>query len=224
MQNQNEKTGAVQDINDFIQKHRKPLFITAGALLLLLIISIAVFPLMDMYRGMAIGKVEDFSGRYETLRSVINEEYMEHDVEQLLAELESFAKKNSSYAGAKAFSIIASIHTDRKNWAEAEAAWVGAAEKSAKYYLAPVAWFNAGIAAEEQGMAEKAIEYLSKSISAPAGFSAAPRAQFSIGRLRETLDDRDAAIDAYQAVISGWPYDNVWTSLAKTRIIALELQ
>ena len=224
MQKQNEKPEVGQEINDFIQKHRKPILITAGALVLLLIASIAAFSLMDFLHGRAISKVEDFGSRYESLRFLINEEYMEYDVSQLLEELESFAKKNSGYAGGKAWSLIAGIHADKKEWAQAETAWVEAAGKSAKNYLAPVAWFNAGIAAEEQGKAEEAIEYLSKSISAPAGFSSAPRAQFSIGRLRETLDDRDAAIAAYRAVISGWPYDNVWTSLAHSRIITLEME
>ena len=221
---QNETPGIGQRINDFIQKNRKLIYFSAGAIVLILVISITVFSLMDASRSKAITAVEDFSSRYESLRNSINEEYMESDVAELIAELESFAKKNSGYAGGKAWSIIGSIHSEKKDWVEAEAAWLAAAGKSEKNHIAPIAWFNAGIAAEQQGKTEQAIDNYAKSLSATAGFSAAPRAQFSIGRLRETLNDRDAAIAAYRAVISGWPYDNVWTSLAHSRIIALDLQ
>jgi tetratricopeptide (TPR) repeat protein len=196
----------------------------------LLVVSIAALSLMDVFRGRAINTVEDFSTRYESLRSLIHEEHSdgeeEHshgEVEELLAELESFAKKNSGYAGGRAWSIIGNIRSERKEWAESEAAWAAAAGKSAKNYLAPVAWFNAGVAAEQQEKFEQAIDYYTRCLSAPAGFSSAPRAQFSIGRLRETLGETDEAIDAYRAVITGWPQDQVWTNLAYSKIIALEL-
>jgi len=57
-------------------------------------------------------------------------------------------------------------------------------------------------------------------------FSSAPRAQFSVGRLHETLNENEKAVEAYRAVISSWPYDQIhdqiWTNLARSRIIALE--
>ena len=223
MQNQNEQPGTGQRINDFIQKNRKTIIIAAGALALILVISIAAFSINDILKGKAVSAVEELNSRYESIRHSINEEYMESEAAALLAELETFAEKNSGYAGGKAWSIIGSIYSEKKDWSEAEAAWAEAAAKSEKSYLAPVAWFNAGIAAEEQGKIEEAIDYFSKSLSAPAGFSSAPRAQFSIGRLNETLDNREAAIAAYRAVIAGWPYDAVWTNLAHSKIIALEL-
>jgi len=55
-------------------------------------------------------------------------------------------------------------------------------------------------------------------------FPAAPRAQFSVGRLRESLNEDEKAIEAYRAVISSWPNDQVWTNLARSRIIALEIK
>ncbi|MDR1859238.1 MAG: soluble NSF attachment family protein [Treponema sp.] len=224
MQNQNEKTRIGESINNFIQKNRRPIFVLMGTVFLLLITSIATLSLMDMYRSKAIGAVEDFSSRYDSLRYSINEESSSTDVEQLIAELKPFAEKNSGYAGGKAWLIIGSIHSERSEWAEAEAAWIKAAEKSAKNHIAPTAWFNAGVAAEQQEKTEQAIDHYTRSLSSPAGFSSAPRAQFSIGRLRETMDDRENAITAYRAVISGWPFDRVWTNLAHSRIIALEIQ
>ena len=226
MQNENEKRAmgtAVSDgINEFIQRHRKPIFISAGAILLSLIVFIAAISIMDMLRGQAISVVEEFGSRYEALLPSITEEYSAVDVEQLLAEIEAFARRNSGYAGGKAWSIMGSIYREKEDWPAAEAAWTSAASAAKKTYLVPIAFFNAAAAAEERGKTEEAIGYYSSCLAAAADFSGAPRAQFAIGRLRESLGDTGAAIEAYRAVISDWPYDSVWSSLAHSRIIALE--
>jgi tetratricopeptide (TPR) repeat protein len=232
MQNANEKTGMSDGINEFIQKHRKPIFVSAALALLLLIAFIAVLSFIGMLRGKAISASEEFNERYEALRPSITEnssaetsssaDDAEKDVKELLAELEVFAKKNSGYAGGRAWSIIGSIYSDKKEWAQAEAAWASAAKAAKQTYMVPLAWFNAGAAAEEQGKTEAAIEYYDNSLALAVDFPEAPRAQFAIGRLREALNQNEAAIEAYRAVISGWPYDRVWSSFAHSRIIALE--
>jgi tetratricopeptide (TPR) repeat protein len=246
MQNKNEKSakstvqGGANDavigdgINEFIQKHRKPLLVSAGVILLVLVLCIVALSVMDMLSARAISAVEKFTDRYEEMRPTITEEYSANDVTELLAELEIFAKRNSGnaisnalgksagYAGGKAWSIIGSIHGDKKDWAAAEAAWVSAAQAAKKTYLSPLAFFNAGAAAEEQGRTQEAIEYYTNSLASSADFPGAPRAQFAIGRLRESLHEKEAALEAYRAVISGWSYDQVWVNLAHSRIIALE--
>jgi len=245
MQNKNGKSvpgnasatddaGIGDGINEFIQKHRKPIFIAAVAALALLVVCIAVLSIMDMLRARSISAVEEFASRYEELRPFISEEDSADKAAQLLAELEVFAKKNSGnvisnalgrpsgYAGGKAWSIIGSIYSDKKDWAAAETAWVSAAQAGKKTYLSPLAFFNAGAAAEEQGKTAEAIGYYTKSLDSSADFPAAPRAQFAIGRLQETLHETAAALEAYRAIITDWPYDRVWTSLAHSRIIALE--
>ena len=222
MQNPNEKSATSDRINDFVQKHRKPIFVSAGAVVVLLAACIAGFSLTDVLRNRAITAVEDLNSRYEELRPTITEDDSENDVALLLEDLAVFAKKNSGYAGGRAWYIAGSIHSDRKNWEEAEAAWAAAAKAAKKTYMVPFAFFNAGVAAEEQGKIEEAIGYYASSLSAPADFPFAPRAQFSIGRLRESLNETEAAIGAYRSVISRWPYDEVWTNLARSRVIALE--
>ena len=253
MQNEKNKTG--EGFNEFVQKHRKPIYVIMGLIIIVLLGCIGYFSLMDVLRGRAISIVEEFNSRYESIRSSIieienedandaisededasegegegdNEDSVsvasEVDGERalLLAELEPFARKNSGYAGARAWSIIARIYSDQNEWEQSETAWVSAAGKSAKNYLEPLAWFNAAIAAEEQGKIPQAIDYYTNSVTAAIGFPSAPRAQFSIGRLYETLDDSDAAIAAYRAVIAGWPHDQVWGNLANSRIITLEM-
>lgn len=222
MDNQNEKNGPGDIISEFAQKHRKPIFITAASIVLLLIIFIAALSFVDMLKGKDISAVEDFNSRYEVLRPSINEEYSAVELEELLAEIESFAHKKSGYAGGRAWSIIASIHSEKSEWPAAENAWVSAANAAKKTYLIPLAWFNAAVAAEEQGKTEQALEYYGHCIDAADDFPGAARAQFAIGRLKESINENAEAIEAYRAVISGWPYDRVWTNLAHSRIIALE--
>ena len=228
MQKPNEKQGADKDasvserINEFIQKNRKPIFIMAAALLVLLIAVIAAFSLMDVFRNRAIAAVEELNDRYETMLPSITEEYFADDVNSLLDELTGFAKKHSGYAGGRAWLLIGGIHAAKKEWAEAETAYASAAKSAGKIYLAPIAWFNAAAAAEEQGKTAEALEYYGSSLTTQAVFSSAPRAQFAVGRLQESLNEDEKALEAYRAVIAGWPYDQVWTNLARSRIITLE--
>jgi len=208
-------------INEFVQRHRKPIFVGTGFILAALIGFIAALSILGMVRAKAISAVEELSSRYETLLPTITEEYSAVDADALLADLEAFAQKNSGYAAGKAWSIAADLHGQRKNWPGAEAAWELAAKTAAKTYLAPIAFFNAGAAAEEQGKTQEAIDYYTSSLAHSTEFPGAARAQFAIGRLQESLGNNDAAIEAYKAVIASWSYDQVWPSLAQSRIIAL---
>jgi tetratricopeptide (TPR) repeat protein len=213
-----------EKVNDFVQKNRKPIFISMGAVVILLLGFIAVLSIMDTLREKDLGAVEDFNSRYETLKATITEDASAGDVEELLAEIEAFAGSKSGYAAGRAWAIIGSIHGDKKNWAAAETAWAAAAKAAGKTYLGPAALFNAAAAAEEQSKTAEAIDYYSGAVAAAADFPSAARAQFSIGRLREALNDQAAAVEAYRAVISGWPNDAVWTNLAHSRIIVLEAE
>ena len=230
MQKSNEKQGADKEpdlsekINEFIQKNRKPIFIIAASLLVLLIAVITAFSLMDVFRNRAIAAVEDFNSRYEAMLPTVTEENSQDNVTSFIEELTLFAQKNSGYPGGRAWLLIGGIHAAKKDWPQAEAAYTAAAGTAGKTYLAPLAWFNAAAAAEEQGKTTEAIGYYDNSLTTQVVFPAAPRAQFSVGRLRESLNEDEKAIEAYRAVISSWPYDQVWTNLARSRIIALEIK
>jgi len=209
-------------INEFVQKHRKPIFFSTAVILLALIAFIIVLFVIDIVRGKAINTLEEFNTRYEELLPSITEDYSALDVEQLLTELEAFARGKSGYAAGKAWAIAANIYGQKKDWPAAEKAWLSSAKAAKKNYLSPIAFFNAAAAAEEQGKTTEAIEYYTSSLSSLVDFPAAPRAQFSIGRLQESLGNNEAAIEAYRAVIAKWSYDTVWPNLAHSRIIVLE--
>jgi tetratricopeptide (TPR) repeat protein len=172
----------------------------------------------------AIAKVETLNERYEELRFDINEDEKAEDVQALLDDLAGSAAKSFGYARARSYAITASIHVDQKKWEEAENAWKQAAEKGGKSYLTPVFFFNAAAAAEEYDNIDGAIDYYLKALAFADLFPLAAKAQFSIGRLEEGRDNRDAALEAYRAVIEKWPNDSIWTNLANSRIIALSGQ
>jgi len=237
MQIENENKAPIgQRVTEFIQRNRKAISVAAIAVVLVMIGSVVALVVTDMARVRAIAAVEELGVRYEALSGFISGEVADAEdgdengaandeaaeLAELIADLRSFASGRSGYAGGRAWSMLGSIYGRQGEWADAEAAWLAAARATARSYMAPIALFNAGAAAEEQGRLEEAIQHYQGSVSAPAGFFAAPRAQFSIGRLWEALGDTDAAIQAYRDVIFGWPHDATWTNLAHSRIIALE--
>jgi tetratricopeptide (TPR) repeat protein len=207
----------------FIQKNRKFLIIGMVSILVLAAAFIAGISIRDAMISRAVAAVDDLYDRFEALRIDINNSERAGEVDGLMEELKALAEKNSGYAGARAYVIIANIYADKKDWAAAEKAWTQAAETAPKIYLAPVSLYNAATAAEEQGNIEGAIGLYRESVSY-GDFPAAPRAQLNIGRLEEERRNKEAALEAYRIVIEKWPYATVWTNLANNRIIALGLQ
>ena len=236
MQNDNENLNAGEKIINFVQKNRKAIFITLSIIVILFVGLIAFLYLSDSTNKKDIAEVEELNIRFRELfpgesAFYTVEEYSSADAETLLSDLKTFSEKrtlfgggNRGFAGSRAWSLIAQIYSGRKNWPTAEEAWLNTARIGSKTYLAPIAFFNAAAAAEEQGKLEQAIEYLQNSISHSFEFVAAPRAQFSIGRLYEQLGNFPEATEAYRAVLINWPNIPVFSNLARTRIIAIEVR
>ncbi|MDR3166684.1 MAG: tetratricopeptide repeat protein [Treponema sp.] len=207
---------------DFIQQNRKSLLAVFLGIIVLFIGLIAGITIRETLQTKAIGKIEGFRERYEDLRNDINESAKAEEVQALADELQAFVSGNGSYAGAQGAILLGTIYGDKKSWTEAEEAWTNAARKAPKTYLAPVALFNAAIAAEEQGSIERAIQLYTE-CTGYSDFPAAPRAQFAIGRLEESLNNYEAAITAYQGVVTNWQNARDWVNLAQSRIISLRI-
>jgi len=183
---------------------------------------VVFFSVRDQMQKKAIAVLEGYEKRKAELGDINEAAPME--VEALLGELNAFAPSTFGYASAKAYSLSADIYAARSEWAQAEEAWLRSAQKGAKTYLAPFSLFNAAAAAEEQGKLEEAIDYYNRSLAFTGIFPAAPRAQFSIGRIHEAMQDKEAAKEAYRALIEKNSADSTWAKLAQSRIIALELE
>jgi len=223
MQNSSDKVNFKDLVNDFIQRNRKVIFFITGIITVMFIGTLAFLAITGNMEKKAIEHVEDLNKRFEDLRFLIADAYYNEDINTLLAELEDFSGKNSGFAGSKGWSIIANIYALKEDWSKAEQAFLEAARVGNKTYLAPVSLFNAAAAAEEQGNLQQAINLLQQSIAHRFEFPAAPRAQFSIGRLNEQLGNNTEAIEAYRAVLINYQDIPVWHQLARSRIIALEL-
>jgi len=218
----NENQNITDKINDFVKNHRRAIFTVIGAILVLFVGLIAYLSISDTLNKKAVTALDELYGRFDDLSLNNEEDYNKPEVDPLLAEIKTFAEKTSGFAGSKAWAIVGQIYSGRKDWANAQEAWLFSAKKGKKTYLAPIALFNAAAAAEEQGNLEQAIELLEQCVACKFEFPAAARAQFSIGRLHETLGNNTAAADAYRAVLSKWSQMPVWQNLAKSRIAVIE--
>ena len=221
-----EKLSINQRLNEFVQKNRKGLFLGLVAVIILLVGSIITLTVREKINTNAFSKVDAFNQRYEELKTYIGSEApdaasRQTEIEALLNELESFAAGKSGFAAARAYSVSAGIYEAEKKWAEAEKAWIDAAKAAGKSYLAPISLYNAAVAAEEQGNTESAIELYNQTLNYENGVLVAVRAQFSIGRLEESRNNREAALEAYKSLVGKWPMDPLWANLAQNRIMIL---
>jgi tetratricopeptide (TPR) repeat protein len=221
-----EKKSVGETLNNFIHKNRKSLFIGLIAIAVLLIGFAVYITVMEKVRAQALSGAEEFKRRYEALRVFINSDDPEaasklEEISALEAELAVFEEKNSGYAQAMAWAISAGIQGDRKNWGEAEKAWIRAAEAGGKSYFAPAALCNAGAAAENNGDNEGALEHYGRALELGDIFPEAPRAQFAVGRIQEIQGNKEAALEAYRTLAGKWPGDQIWAKLAQSRILTL---
>ena len=212
-----------QRLYEFIQKNRKVLLISLIALIAVLAAIVIIVTVRERMQANAILKVDGFSRRYNELKNQISggDIIEQAEVAILLVELADFQRRSSGFASARAYSISADIFSEQRRWSEAEGAWANAARAARRTYLAPIALFNAAVAAEEQGNIQAAIDYYSRAIGFGNIFHSAARAQFAIGRLEEDRNNREAALGAYRNLLASWPHDQVWVNLAQSRIIML---
>jgi tetratricopeptide (TPR) repeat protein len=223
MQNK-ENENFTDKINDFVRNNRKTIFIIIGIILVLFAGLIVYLSINDSLNKKAIALLDELSDRYDDLELMNYEDYYTADAEKLLDDLKIFAEKHNGFAGSKAWAIIGQIYSNRKDWVAAQNAWLSSAKIGDKTYLGPVGLFNAAAAAEEQGYLEQSIELLEKCLAHKFEFPAAPRAQFSIGRLYETLGNLSAASEAYRTVINEWSDMPVWQNLAHSRLAVIEVR
>jgi tetratricopeptide (TPR) repeat protein len=96
-------------------------------------------------------------------------------------------------------------------------------------YAASVYMFNAAMAQEEIGDADKAIEILEEIVSQfksndidVADFSAdVPEALFNLGRLYEAQGNLEKAVEKYEILVAEYQSYNL-SNLAKTRLLTLK--
>ena len=223
---QNDKITVTEKLNDFLQQHRSKFLAALISIMVIIAGIITVTAIRDKIREKALIEADSFALRYEALKNFISEgnpdaDSRQGEIDALLNDLSSFASKTSGFASSRAYIIIADINYTKKNWAEAESAYIASAEKAPKSYLAPLSYYNAASAAEEQGKTQDAINLYTKALNYENEFPAAIRAQFAVGRLEEYRNNPEAALTAYRTLVGKWPSDPIYVNLAQSRIIVL---
>jgi len=224
VQNENNSSNISDKVIDFLQKNRKNILICACVIVVLFIGFTVFVTLQDVFHKKALLEIDELTSRFDEVRPLMADDAYSADLDKLLSDLDVFAKNRNGYPASKAWSIIAQIHSSRKDWPKSKDAWLNAAKTGNKTYLAPISLFNAAAAAEEEGNIEQAIELLGKCIAHPFEFPSAPRAQFNIGRLYEKQNNYPAAVEAYRAVLTNWKDIPIWQHLARSRIAEISVK
>lgn len=133
-------------------------------------------------------------------------------------ELGAIAKNGA--VGSRAYMMLADVEFNEGNWDAAIAAWNSAAEANPAAYTTPLAWYNIAIAYEEAGDIDNAIAYLKKTVD-DENFPLKSRSLFNAGRLEESRNNYEEAVDWYTQVNDDYSGDS-WANFAMSRIITLE--
>ena len=204
----------------FIQKRRIVLMTSVIVIFAGIAITGGIYFFIETSEKSAASSIEAFAARYDELRATTDDSKKEEKITALIADLKKVATAKG-YSSARAFAIIASIHADKKDWAEAERNWLDSVNAAPKSYLAPISLYNAAAADEEKGDSKKAVELYTKCANDyKDSFPLAPRALFAVGRINEDQKDYTAANATYKKIIEQWPNDN-WTKLAHGRILSI---
>ena len=212
-------------LSQFLHSYKNVL-IGIGGVLLVVLIGTAIYTAVHQNR------LEDSSRQAEELISTY-EDWQNAEEEEKKAELEQQIREQSAsiqdsysgmFAAQRAKLVLGQIEHAKENWEKAAGHFLEIADSTPKSYLAPVALMSAAVCKEEIGSYQEAISHYQR-IFDQYGDTApeAPHALFSIGRLYERQDEKDAALDAYNQLIDNFSASN-WTKLARDRIIYLNSQ
>ncbi len=128
------------------------------------------------------------------------------------------------FAAQKALFIRSKMAYEEENWAGAVKDFDELARRWPKSYLAPVSLFNSASAKEQAGNIEDAEQTFYKIIELYAETSPLiPEVYFNLGRIAESVNEVDSALEKYNEIISAYPGSR-WTDLSRNRIILLKNQ
>jgi tetratricopeptide (TPR) repeat protein len=221
-ENAAEKVTLSQRLNDFLAKNRAILISVLAIALCVFIALVIVTVVSEKKSEKAFVTVESVLSDWEKARSAEDKTGLPAKEDELIGTLKKTANSNkNTFAGARALNTVAEIYYSRKDWKNAEENYLAAAAAAPRAYSNGINYFNAAVCADEQGNQDKALEYYTKALDAD-NFALKPRALFNIGRIQEQQSHKDEAIATYAKLSEQFPNDE-WTSLAKSRTIALQI-
>jgi len=206
-----------ENVENFINRNRKVILAVVGAIVVIAIAVSVFFGVSANVSKKNIDSIDAIEYSYIKNSSALSDEEVATRQALALDALKPYVSKKS-VAGVRANMLSAEIAYAQKNYAEAFSYYLSAAEAGKKSYTAPLNYYNAAVCAEELGKDDDAVKYYEKAISY-SDFLLKSHALFSVGRVNESLNNYEAAAEAYQKLIDS--YTDTWSDLAHSRIIDL---
>ena len=206
----------------FLSNNWRALLVIA-VIIVVLVIGGGIYTLVHQNRveksAVAAEQVQTLYADWQAAEGEEKDEIAEELVSSGEGAIENFS---GMYAAARSHLVLGRLAYDQENFATALEHFNALVDSQPKSYLAPISLMHAATAHEETEEYENAIaayQRLRENYSDT--FPEVPHALFSIGRLYEEIDNKDAAMQAYNEVIDDFSSSN-WTNLARDRIIYLE--
>ena len=218
-----EKQSFDTKLSTFFVKTRFIFLGIIGVLFLIAITAGIVLTVKDKSTKTGLTEVDAITTELAAARTDLKDDALTTKENELLEKAKTIAEKNkNNITGSRAYMLMAEIQYSRKNWSDAKAAWIAAAEANPKAYTAAYCYYNIGVCAEEMKDYDEAVKYLTLTTEAE-NFPLKPRALFSLGRIEEQRNNFEQAEKNYEELTATYPSD-AWTTLAKTRLITLSVE
>ena len=216
----------VKTVNDklglFINKNKIVLiFVTVIAVVLVAVFSI-VLNIKNSNTSKAIENIEAIEYTLFNNSKDATKEEIDALYTTTLNSIEQYCSKNG-VAGARALLLKADICFRKADFTQAKDCYLQAASKVKGSYLQGVCYFNAAVSLEELNDSKKALEYYDLAVK-DKNFLDVSRANFAIGRIKESLGDYNGAKEAYEQITSSNNSQDAFANLAQSRILTLQIE
>ena len=220
---QNEKVRFKDKVANFLQRHRRKMIIIMATLLGVLIVLITYFEIKKSNMEKSAILIEKAEKDFYDFRSEKDTEIKNKKLTSLSKSLdEIIGLYKGHYAAQRALYLKAELAFEKKDWELAAKTWIEMATQNPTNYLSSIARMNAAISFEEQGNIDKAIEILNALSTSDTDFPEMPRVLFSQGRLNETKQNYQKAVEYYNRLIEEYAASS-WTKIARDRILFLKI-
>lgn len=220
MSEKKEKETVSSKLNDFLEANRKVVLGVFLAVVVVLVAFIAVEVVNSSSSKKNLSAVEVIA--YELTDNIadLDEAAIAARTDEYLGKLAAYTSKGG-VAGVRANMLAAELAYSKKDYDAAIGYWDAAIAKGKKSYTAPLASFNKAVCYEELNKLDEASAAY-KYAADFADFAMATHAKYNYARVFELKGDFKAAADAYNELVSS--SSDVWSNLAKTRVIALQAE
>lgn len=213
----------LERISDFLINNKKPLLIILAAVVLAIAIVLVSLSIVNNNKAAMLLEIDSLEARYQNLlqQDDTTDDYSAN-LETLKNDLNILAEKGgSSYPVIKANYLLGSLAAEKENWENAEAYFQKAYEIGTKFYTAPLALINVGVALEEQGKVDEALKtYVKVWDEFGTDSAVGAKALFSQARIYDNQGDSELAKALFNQLIDNFPNSD-YSKIAKNQVIYL---